>query len=69
MQRSSGVLVGQKGVKYGLQTRGPKGATQPAQAGKPIAVFGDDSDSDNDVAAQVARQAATKHADVKVQQQ
>lgn len=58
------MLVGQAGVRYGLQTRQPKPAGQPA--GK-LAAFGADSDSEEEtVGAQVARQAARKVADSKV---
>jgi hypothetical protein len=61
-----GLIIGQKGVKYGLITR--KDDTKPASA-KPgkLAAFGGDSDSDDDnIEAQVARQAARKVADSKV---
>jgi hypothetical protein len=55
------MIVGQKGVKYGLINR--KDNTQPGR----LAAFGGDSDSDEDnVGAQVARQAARKVADSKV---
>jgi hypothetical protein len=63
---SSKPIVGQKGVKYGLQVRKPA-APAPAGAPKPPAIFGGDSDSDEDtVGAQVQRQAYAKKADTKV---
>lgn len=57
-----------QGVKYGLQQRGPK-AGKPAVAApsRKLAAFGGDSDSDEDnVNAQVARQANKKRSDAKV---
>ncbi len=66
-----GMVVGQKGVKYGLQLRSdrqPPATKQPAAAARGLAAFGVDSDSDEDVGAQVARQAARKVADSKVGQ-
>lgn len=67
MQRP-GAIVGQKGVKYGLQSRQqPKPQQQAQPAGGRLAAFGGDSDSDEEgVGAQVARQAARKVADSKV---
>lgn len=67
MQKPGGMVIGQKGVKYGLITRKdePSKAKQPA--GGRLAAFGGDSDSDEDnIGAQVARQAARKVADTKV---
>jgi hypothetical protein len=59
-----GPLVGKKGVKYGLQL--PKAQQRrPAVANAKLNVFGDDSDED-DVGAQVARQAGRKQSDAKV---
>jgi hypothetical protein len=59
------MLIGQKGVKYGLITR--KDEKKPQAAPGRLAVFGGDSDSDEDnIEAQVARQAARKVADHKV---
>jgi hypothetical protein len=63
-----GLIVGQKGVKYGLITRkdDKKPASVKPAPGK-LAAFGGDSDSDEDnIEAQVARQAARKVADSKV---
>ena len=48
-KKSSGVLIGYKGVKYGLQ----KGKT--AAASKPAA-FGDDSSSEDEVEVQLKKQ-------------
>jgi hypothetical protein len=64
-------LIGQKGVKYGLQQparRGPGGAAAPKQPiSRPAAnVFGADSDSDEGVEAQISRQADKKRAAAKV---
>lgn len=63
--KSGQPLVGEKGVKYGLQTKKP---AQPAAAVKrPIAnVFGGDSDEEETVGAQIARQAEKKRAAAKV---
>jgi hypothetical protein len=59
------MLIGQKGVKYGLTTRKDEKKPQPAPGR--LAAFGGDSDSDEDnIEAQVARQAARKVADHKV---
>lgn len=63
--KKTGMLVGQKGVKYGLITRKDE-KKQPPASGK-LAAFAADSDSDEDIGAQVARQAARKVADTKVQ--
>ncbi len=80
--RGSGMIIGQKGVKYGLIVpgRGSSGSGKPgAQAppgvrkpsaggtGQKLAAFGGDSDSEEeDVGTQVARQAARKRSDTKV---
>jgi hypothetical protein len=63
-------VIGQKGVKYGLQVRKPGGGLASAPAGpKPPSVFGGDSDSEEEtVGAQVQRQAYAKKADTKVTQ-
>lgn len=71
MEGKTGMLIGEKGVKYGLQKPGPKksvGLAQGAAAAKPkpTNVFGADSDSDEDVGAQIARQAEKKRAAAKV---
>ena len=55
-----GMLVGEKGVKYGLQR-----PAAPAPKAKP-SIFGADSDSEEDVGTQVARQADKKRAAAKV---
>lgn len=63
------MVIGQKGVKYGLQLRGPgsaAGAGAKPVAPKPTNVFGADSDSEEDVGTQVARQADKKRAAAKV---
>lgn len=61
-----GLIIGQKGVKYGLITHKDESKPAKAPAGK-LAAFGGDSDSDEDnIEAQVARQAARKVADSKV---
>lgn len=66
MQKPQGMLVGQKGVKYGLITRKDEKKPAAKPAGR-LAAFGGDSDSDEDnIEAQVARQAARKVADTKV---
>ncbi|WIA28554.1 hypothetical protein OEZ86_011094 [Tetradesmus obliquus] len=62
------MLVGQKGVKYGLHVRQPKQQEQQKPATGRLAAFSADSDSEEDVGAQVARQAARKVADSKVQE-
>ena len=66
MQRKpDGSLIGTKGVQYGLIKPGAA-AKKPAPpaAARPPAVFGDDSDED--VEAQVARQAEKKRSAAKV---
>mmetsp|Transcript_14263 Transcript_14263/g.41560 ORF Transcript_14263/g.41560 Transcript_14263/m.41560 type:complete len:352 (-) Transcript_14263:2205-3260(-) len=73
MDRKKGMLIGEKGVQYGLQLRrGPGSAAASAKPApprpKPANVFGAESDSDEDVGAQVARQADKKRAAAKVQQ-
>ncbi len=72
-----GSIIGQKGVQYGLQkpalalgargglAAGRGAAARPAAARPVTNVFGDD-DSDDDVEAQVARQAEKKKAAAKV---
>jgi hypothetical protein len=65
MQKPS-MIVGQKGVKYGLHVRQPKQQEQQKPTTGRLAAFSADSDSDEDVGAQVARQAARKVADSKV---
>eukprot|EP00955_Chlamydomonas_euryale_P110888 366028-Chlamydomonas_euryale.AAC.5 len=72
MDRKKGMLIGEKGVQYGLQLRrGPGSAAASAKPApprpKPANVFGAESDSDEDVGAQVARQADKKRAAAKVQ--
>lgn len=69
MKQGQGLLIGQKGVKYGLQTAAAR--AQPAKApARPAAgganVFGMDSDDEDDVATQVAKQAEKKRAAAKV---
>lgn len=60
------MLIGQKGVKYGLQVRSaPKPAAAPA---KKRSVFGDedsDEEGQDNVEQQIARQAARKQTDKK----
>ncbi|KAG1670288.1 hypothetical protein FOA52_003638 [Chlamydomonas sp. UWO 241] len=66
------MLVGEKGVKYGLQIRGPAtqaGAKKPAAVPVRKNVFGADSDSEEDIETQIARQADKKRAAAKVQAQ
>ena len=60
MQSNDGSLIGQAGVKYGLQ----KPAAIPSKA-RPLSVFGADSDEEEDVGAQVIRQADKKRAAAK----
>lgn len=66
-------VVGQKGVKYGLQKPTAKGPAAAAAAppSRPLGnVFGAESDSDEeDVGKQVARQAEKKRAAAKVRTQ
>lgn len=62
-------IVGQKGVKYGLEVRAPPGSKPPAQAAKRRSVFGEDDDDDDavdNVEQQITRQAARKQSDQKV---
>lgn len=66
-----GSVIGQKGIKYGLQL--PSGAKKPlgkAASAKAAPtrpnVFGADSDSDDDVGGQISRQADKKRAAAKV---
>lgn len=60
-------IIGQKGVKYGLEVRAPRGS-KPAQPAKRRSVFGDDDEEDDavNVEQQIARQAARKQSDKKV---
>jgi hypothetical protein len=65
------MLIGQKGVKYGLDVRAPPGAKPAAKAAlaKKPSVFGDnesDDDQEQNVEKQIARQAARKQSDKKV---
>lgn len=67
MESKDGVLIGQKGVKYGLQ-KPALAAKKPALAAQPVrkpAVFGAD-DSDEDFEAEVARVAEKKRTAQKV---
>lgn len=59
------MLIGQKGVKYGLHVRQPKQEQEKKPAGR-LAAFSADSDDEEDVGAQIQRQAARKVADSKV---
>ncbi len=62
------MLLGQKGIKYGLTIPKQKTQQKPTTRG-PIKAFAqDDSDEEpgNTVDQQVARQAATKRSDAKV---
>lgn len=65
MQNPNGALVGQKGVKYGLQKPGVKKPPVASAPPKPLNIFGAD-DSDEDVEAEVARQAEKKRSAAKV---
>lgn len=60
------MIIGNKGVKYGLEVRKPKQSEKSTQ--KKASVFGDDdSEDDHDnVEQQIARHAARKQADKKV---
>jgi hypothetical protein len=70
-----GAQIGERGQKYGLQMTGP-GAKRPGGPGaargapaakKPVAsVFGGDSDEEEGIEAQIARQADSKRAAAKV---
>jgi hypothetical protein len=63
------MLIGQKGVKYGLQVRqAAKPAAAPDAAKKKPSVFGDEDSEDEapNVEQQIARQAARKQDDKKV---
>lgn len=66
MKMSNSMLIGQKGVKYGLQVRQPKKPSQ-TPAKKPSIFEDDDSDEDQpNVEQQIARQASRKQTDKKV---
>ncbi|KAG2427194.1 hypothetical protein HXX76_010912 [Chlamydomonas incerta] len=77
-EKPAGILIGQKGVKYGLQKVAPKKPGQLIGAPKPAAnaprkltpgnVFGDNDSEEEDVEKQIARQADKKRAAAKVQQ-
>ena len=63
------MLIGQKGVKYGLEVRGAKPKAKPTAPVQKRSVFGDedsDEDAGNNVEQQIARQAARKQTDKKV---
>ncbi|GFR52864.1 hypothetical protein Agub_g15492, partial [Astrephomene gubernaculifera] len=72
-----GLIIGQKGVQYGLQKVAPKKPGAAARAAGSVAqrkavptnVFGDDDSEEEDVERQIARQADKKRAAAKVQQQ
>jgi len=62
------MILGQKGVKYGLEVRKPK-ETDKASNKKNRSVFGEEDDSEDeydDVERQIARHAARKKTDKKV---
>lgn len=62
--------IGEKGTKYGLQVRGPARPAAKQPAVKPVAAAfagGSDSEEEDNVGAQVARQAMRKQSDAKVQ--
>lgn len=60
------MIIGQKGVKYGLEVRKPNETAKAAE--KKPSVFGDDDsgDDEDNVEAQIARQAERKKNDRKV---
>ena len=58
------MIIGQKGIKYGLQQVNARRQAAPVQP--KLSVFGDQSDGEDDVGAQVARHAASKATDSKV---
>lgn len=63
------MLIGQKGVKYGLQVRQAPGSKPEAPASRKKSVFGDSDEEDeapDNVERQIARQAARKQTDKKV---
>jgi coiled-coil domain-containing protein 55 len=62
------MLIGQKGVKYGLQVRQPAGKPAAAPPPKKASVFGEDDSDDEQptVEQQIARQAARKQTDKRV---
>ena len=57
------MLIGQQGIKYGLQVKVQR---QAAPVQPKLSVFGDQSDGEDDVGAQVARHAASKATDSRV---
>lgn len=70
MAREGGekMIVGMKGVKYGLQAPKASSRAEGKHAGKRLSVFsgGGSSSDEEDVAAQVAAQQAKKLKDAKV---
>lgn len=63
------MLLGQKGVKYGLTVRAPPGAKPAAKPVQKKSVFGDEDSEEegqDNVEQQIARQAARKQTDKKV---
>ncbi|GLC36802.1 hypothetical protein PLESTB_000781500 [Pleodorina starrii] len=68
-----GIIIGQKGVRYGLQKVEPKkpglqGTAVSQRKVAPTNVFGNDDSEEEDVERQIARQADKKRAAAKVQQ-
>ncbi len=61
-------LIGQKGVKYGLQVRKPEKKDAKKTAPPKPSIFGDDAsdDEEDNVERQIARHAARKQNDRKV---
>ena len=62
------MLLGKKGVKYGLTIPKQNKQQKPTPTGpiKAFATDGSDEEGDNSVGVQVARHAATKQSDAKV---
>jgi hypothetical protein len=58
------MLIGQKGIKYGLQQANVRRQAAPVQP--KLSVFGEQSDDEDNVGAQVARHAASKATDSRV---
>ena len=58
------MIIGQKGIKYGLQQANVRRQAAPVQP--KLSVFGDLSDGEEDVGTQVARHAAAKATDSRV---